>query len=619
MGISNVNNLKNIDLSKLSLLQKSKGAQASKPEYMKMTGSIFNAPQVKGQSSQTTNLTTLNTNRSFAELRGPKNTSTTSLPESKKEQENDTNIDQGSVQKQGDKVKSYTKTAEKDTQKVTKFQTESQELDKKTKDSDKKFKAQMKRDQAEFQKNNTLLNKLVEKNIEVQTQIENDQKELDSLLASSSFTMSTGSAQGSQGGSYVNPNQDKINELQARIGTNTNLIQGNGRAIYSLQRSSTRAMTRMNKTNANYIKTNKHNAKTIQQNQNETSKAVKIATKIEQYSAIAEQSGKLLDLMGQGLIAAGSTMGALGTVLVATGTVMSKIGTVVEMVGQYGQVAANVTKTAAYAAEGNLMGAMQSCAAAVQSGAAAAKSTKELKGTFGQIDQKAQEATKKIEANQVAKQEVKNMKAIAEKEGKTADFGGLSEKEYRKNLSKKLQATEFGKDDSNITGNWSRKQAEQYKEQMTAKLDEAKGEVTKEYNKNLTEQLKKTGLDNQYDITNGKVVDKTTGETVSVDGLKTAGDKNSAKKLKTALKNSRKATNSSFANAATKAKRSTQKFDFQKFSQGIMSTAALFNAQNTGNTQGTSGSAPQWNLDADPKMRRIRKSRTATMRHASYV
>lgn len=609
MGISNVNNLKNIDLSKLSLLQKSKGAQSSKPEYMKMTGSIFNAPQVKGQSSQTTNLTTLNTDRSFAELRSPKNTSTTSLPESKKEQDNDTNIDQGSVQKQGDKVKSYTKTAEKDTQRVTKFQTEGQELDKKTKDSDKKFKAQMKRDQAEFQKNNTLLNKLVEKNIEVQTQIENDQKELDSLLGSSSFTMSTGSAQGSQGGSYVNPNQDKINELQARIGTNTNLIQGNGRAIYSLQRSSTRAMTRMNKTNANYIKTNKHNAKTIQQNQNETSKAVKIATKIEQYSAIAEQSGKLLDLMGQGLIAAGSAMGAFGSVLVATGTVMSKIGTVVEMVGQYGQVAANVTKTAAYAAEGNLMGAMQSCAAAVQSGAAAAKSTKNLKGTFGQIDQKAQEATKKIAANQVAKEQVKGMK--------DGDFGGLSKKEYRKNLSKKLQATEFGEKDANITGNWSRKQAEQYKEQMTAKLGEAKGEVTKEYNSNL---LKNAGLEDQYTINdNGKIINKTTKQEISTKDLIAEKSKDNAKGFKKVLKNTSKQTNATFANAATKAKRSTQKFDFQKFSQGIMSTAALFNAQNTGNTQGTSGSAPQWNLDADPKMRRIRKSRTATMRHASYV
>lgn len=613
MGISNVNNLKNIDLSKLSLLQKSKGAQSSKPEYMKMTGSIFNAPQVKGQSSQTTNLTTLNTNRSFAELRGPKNTSTTSLPESKKEQDNDTNIDQGSVQKQGDKVKSYTKTAEKDTQKVTKFQTESQELDKKTKDSDKKFKAQMKRDQAEFQKNNTLLNKLVEKNIEVQKQIENDQKELDSLLGSSSFTMSTGSAQGSQGGSYVNPNQDKINELQARIGTNTNLIQGNGRAIYSLQRSSTRAMRRMNKTNANYIKTNKHNAKTIQQNQNETSKTVKIATKIEQYSALAEQGGKMLDLMGQGLIAAGSAMGAFGSVLVATGTVMSKIGTVVEMVGQYGQAAANITKTAAYAAEGNLMGAMQSCAAAVQSGAAAVKSTKNLKGTFEQIDQRAQEATKKATANQVAKAQVKEMKQNGELSGLTKK----QEKDFRKNLSKKLQATEFGKEDANITGNWSRKQAEQYKEQMTAKLGEAKGEVTKEYNSNL---LKNAGLEDQYTINdNGKIINKTTKQEISTKDLIAEKSKDNAKGFKKVLKNTSKQTNATFANAATKAKRSTQKFDFQKFSQGIMSTAALFNAQNTGNTQGTSGSVPQWNLDADPKMRRIRKSRTATMRHASYV
>ena len=50
-----------------------------------------------------------------------------------------------------------------------------------------------------------------------------------------------------------------------------------------------------------------------------------------------------------------------------------------------------------------------------------------------------------------------------------------------------------------------------------------------------------------------------------------------------------------------------------------MSTAALFNAQNTGSTQGSRGYAPQWNLDADPKMRKIRQSRMAAMRHAAYV
>ena len=50
-----------------------------------------------------------------------------------------------------------------------------------------------------------------------------------------------------------------------------------------------------------------------------------------------------------------------------------------------------------------------------------------------------------------------------------------------------------------------------------------------------------------------------------------------------------------------------------------MSSCSFSGAQNTGNAQGTSGYAPQWNLNADPKMRRIRNSRIATMRHASYV
>ena len=236
-----------------------------------------------------------------------------------------------------------------------------------------------------------------------------------------------------------------------------------------------------------------------------------------------------------------------------------------------------------------------------------------MKDTFGDIDQRAQEATKKATANQVAKEQVKEMKKNGELSGMTKK----QEKDFRKNLSKKLQATEFGEKDANITGNWSRKQAEQYKEQMTAKLGEAKGEVTKEYNSNL---LKNAGLEDQYTINdNGKIINKTTKQEISTKDLIAEKSKDNAKGFKKVLKNTSKQTNATFANAATKAKRSTQKFDFQKFSQGIMSTAALFNAQNTGNTQGTSGYAPQWNLNADPKMRRIRNSRIATMRHASYV
>ena len=60
---------------------------------------------------------------------------------------------------------------------------------------------------------------------------------------------------------------DRINELQKLIGSKTTLVQSNGKQIYSLRRSSSRTLSRMNRTNANYIKTHKHNAKAIKQNQ----------------------------------------------------------------------------------------------------------------------------------------------------------------------------------------------------------------------------------------------------------------------------------------------------------------------------------------------------------------
>lgn len=407
---------------------------------------------------------------------------------------------------------------------------------------------------------------------------------MDSLLGSSTFTISRGD--GTQGGQSTNPNQDKIDQLQKFIGSKSNLVQNNGKQIYSLQRSSSRTLSRMNRTNANFVKIHKKNTKAIQQNQNETSNVVKFATKLEQWSAIAEQGGKALDFAGQGMVAAGQAIAstawgaAVGAAMIATGTVMSKVGTVAEMLGQYGQTAANVTKTAAYAAEGNLAGAMTSAAAAIQSGAAAQKSTKGLGDNFKAIDQRATNATNKAAANAAAKQAVKNMDA--------EQLGGMTKKEMKKSISGELQGqlanNEINSKDlfndvknksikSNDAVNGARdKAAAAFKENVYA----AKGSL---------------------DVPNGVVT-----------GL----DKKARKEVG-------KKTVTGFTNTASVAKKSTQKFDFQKLSQGLMSTAALFSAQNT-NTQGThKGYAAQWDLNADPKMRRIRNARMASVRHAAYA
>lgn len=582
MGVSNVNNLNKIDLTKLVLAQKSRQAKSNQPAYMQMTGSIFNAPEVK-QQQETTNLNTLNTKKSLSELTKKTSTSnsTTNKTEGKDKEEN---VDQGSVKSQGNQAKKGTAQTEKDSREVKTINSESKKLNKDIKQEDKKFQAQLKQQQAAFQKDSAKLEKLSQETEETQTEIDNAQNELDSLLGSSTFTISRGD--GTQGGQSTNPNQDKIDQLQKFIGSKSNLVQNNGKQIYSLQRSSSRTLSRMNRTNANFVKIHKKNTKAIQQNQNETSNVVKFATKLEQWSAIAEQGGKALDFAGQGMVAAGQAIAstawgaAVGAAMIATGTVMSKVGTVAEMLGQYGQTAANITKTAAYAAEGNLAGAMTSAAAAIQSGAAAQKSTKGLGDNFKAIDQRATNATNKAAANAAAKQAVKNMDA--------EQLGGMTKKEMKKSISGELQGqlanNEINSKDlfndvknksikSNDAVNGARdKAAAAFKENVYA----AKGSL---------------------DVPNGVVT-----------GL----DKKARKEVG-------KKTVTGFTNTASVAKKSTQKFDFQKLSQGLMSTAALFSAQNT-NTQGThKGYAAQWDLNADPKMRRIRNARMASVRHAAYA
>lgn len=600
MGVSNVNNLNKIDLTKLALAQKSRLAKSNQPAYMQMTGSIFNAPEVK-QQQETTNLNTLNTKKSLNELTKKTSTSnsTTNKTEGKDKEEN---VDQGSVKSQGNQAKKGTTQTEKDFREVKTINSESKKLNKDIKQEDKKFQAQLKQQQAAFQKDSAKLEKLSQETEETQTEIDNAQNELDSLLGSSTFTISRGD--GTQGGQSTNPNQDKIDQLQKFIGSKSNLVQNNGKQIYSLQRSSSRTLSRMNRTNANFVKIHKKNTKAIQQNQNETSNVVKFATKLEQWSAIAEQGGKALDLAGQGMVAAGQAIAstawgaAVGAAMIATGTVMSKVGTVAEMLGQYGQTAANITKTAAYAAEGNLAGAMTSAAAAIQSGAAAQKSTKGLGDNFKAIDQRATNATNKAAANAAAKQTVKQTQQDAVdklganatkeqiKQAKSEALGGMTKKEMKQSISGKLQ------------------------EQMANK------EIS---SKDLFNDIKNKSISSNSAVANAKkeAIDKFSSNVKAANGTITNGVVTGLDKK--ARKEVGKKTVTGFTNTASVAKKSTQKFDFQKLSQGLMSTAALFSAQNT-NTQGThKGYAAQWDLNADPKMRRIRNARMASVRHAAYA
>lgn len=608
MGISNVNNLNKIDLTKLNFGSKTVKTD-NRPSYLKMTGSIFNAP---GVSSNTNTLNDINTNKALSELKArPSATRKTSSKTTSNDKEN-TDISSASEGKaaaanadnQASKVKAQTSEMKTSEKKVQKYSADAKKQEKKAETEDKKFKQTLKAQEKTLKDNNLKLQKAVQENLETQNEITNAQNELDSLLGQSSFSIG-----GGNGASASGNNSGRIQELQTIIGSKLNLIQNNGKTIYSLQRSSSRTLTKMNTTNRNYVRTHKHNMKNVASTQTKAAKVAQTAQKFEQIAAMVSQLGQTVNLAGKGLVALGhaSFMGAgVGAVLIATGQVMQKVGTVVELVGNYGQTAASVTKGAAMAADGNLAGAMQAFGSAVSTGTAAINSTKDLKGTFGKIDKSAKEATKKLTANTLAKKEAKK---LAE-EGK---LGGLTEKQMRKSISSQLFANAGF--DEDLAGKWSKKQFESYKEKMTktnangqtfarAAANEAKSTSAT----NTMAKLKEAGLDGKYKVTSdGKITDKVSGKEVTLSEIKKTSRKD-ARGIKRAMNSGASSTVSGFQNIAKNATKSTQKIDFTKFSQSMMTTAAMLYSNNT---QSGRGYAPQWDLANDSRFQKIYRSNRA--------
>ncbi len=607
MGISNVNNVNKIDLTKLNFGSKTVKTD-NRPEYLKMTGSIFNAPGVKGTTTST--LGTLNTNRSLSELRStPAKAKSTGTGSSNEGSNNGgTEIKSASEGKaaaanansQASKVRSQTTEMKSSEKTVNKYSADAQKQEKKAETQDKKFQKTLKAQEKEVKEYNLKLQKTIKENLETQTEITNAQNELDSLLGQSSF-----SANNNNGTSTSNNNSARIKELQTFIGTKSKLVQNNGKTIYSLQRSSNRTLKKMKKTNATYVKTNKRNMKNVASTQTKAAKVAQTAQKFESIAAMVSQVGQLVNYAGQGLVALGSaTAMPWGAALIAAGQVMQKVGNVVEMVGNYGQTAANITKGAAMAADGNLAGAMQAFGSAAATGAAAVKQTKDLKGTFGQIDKQAKDATKKLAANQVAKEKVAQMK--------DSELGGLSKKQMRKSISSQLQAN----DSITTSGNWSKKQLKGYMENMKANdgslVKTAANNAKSTYATNTMAKLKEAGLDGKYKVTSdGKITDKVSGKEVTLSEIKKTSRKD-ARGIKRAMNSGASSTVSGFQNVAKEAAKtkSSQKFDFAKLSQTLMATGAMILATNSNNTQ-RKGYAPQWDLANDSRFQKIYRSNRA--------
>lgn len=583
MSVSNVYNQGKINAIKLNLGAQAKKASANKPAYMQMTGSIFDAPGVKNSATATANsLNDLNTSKSLSEL----NASGETTGSSKSSTEDIKSIDNAadgkaaaaSAESSADEVESLTKDTQNDQKTVEKFDSDAQKLDKQIEKDDKKFKTQLKKQENDLKKDNQKLQKLVKETEETQTEVENAQNELDSLLGSASFSIN----RDPNSGDTSNPNQDRINELQTIIGSKVTLLQSNGQQIYSLQRSSSRTITKMTKTNANYVKVNQQNSKAITQNQSKTDKVIETATSIEQISALVSQTGQAVNYAGKGLVALGASMSwaaGAGAALIATGNVMQKVGTVVEMVGNYGQTAANITKTAAYAADGNLAGALTSAASAVQTGSAAVKSTKNLGNTFEKINEQANQATQKLTADRVARQTVND---TIKKDGMEG-LGGMSTKQARKSTAAKLQA-QMANGTISTDAKWAKGQLNDLSEQLTSVSPNGTS---------IAQQA--------LDSSKTQFADAVTsaGGTIK-DGVVGGLDRKTKKAINEQVK-------TGFTNTATDTVKSSKKFDWGKLANGLQATAAKLGSQNTQQTPTTTskGPAPQWDLSSDSKFQKI--------------
>ena len=573
MSVNNVYNNK-VNIVKAAMTkQAQKSAQAAKPEYMKMTGSIFNAP---GATTKTTGtITDLNTRRSIDDLNnGSKTTVATSTNNSSSSSiESIENIDNASdgkaaandAEAKADNVRSLTSDTQKDATTVNKFSSDAVKLDEKITKDNKKYEKQLQKQEKELKQDNAQLEKVVKETEDAQKEIDDAANELESLLGSNSFSIN-----GQDGGS--SSNSDRIKELQTIIGSKTAVVQSHGKVIYSIQRNSARTLKQMGQTNKAYIRTQNTNQKNIEENQSKTDKVIEVATTIEQVSALVSQVGQAVNYAGQALVALGSStswLGGAGAALISVGTVMQKIGNVTDMVGQYGQAAANVTKTAAYAADGNLAGALQSAAAAIQTGTAAGKSTADLKKNFASIDAAAEQATQKAAANQAAKDIVDQK--IESGEG----LGGMTEKQARKAVSSDLQ-NQMANGDITFADGLSRKdKITNFTQNATNKSGQSGAEILNNSfsnaQTNFTDTLTNQGL--KFDSATGKIVDST-GKEVS-------------KKTKKSVNN---AFSGTFKNAGTKAAKSSENFwdKFQKWGTSLQNAAALYSAygnQQNNNTQ----------------------------------
>ena len=593
MSVNNVYNSNKISAIKGSISKAAKKTIA-KPEYMQMTGSIFNAPGVKDTTKTEKTLASLNAERSLEDLDGntssssSQTSSTTNLQNISSAAEGKAAI--ADAEANAENVRGLTSDTQKDADKVSNLGTEATKLNAKLVKDNKKFEQEFKAQEKEIKENTKELQKLVKESEDAQKDINDAQDELETILGSNSFTMGGGE----DGSSSVD--NDRVKELQTIIGSRMSVVQSNGRVIYSLQRSSSRTLKQMNSTNNAYVRTQNVNQSAIKENQSTTDKVIEVATTVEQISALTAQGGQLINYAGKGLVLLGKALSgvpyvgaAVSAALISVGTVMQKVGNVVEVVGNYGQAAANITKTVAYATDGNLAGAFQSAAAALQSGMAAVQGTTGMKKNFAAIDAEASRVTQEAAANRAA------IDIVNEKIENGEDLGGLTEKQARKAVSSDLQQKMANGEITFEEGSSLRSRITDFTDKATNAAGDSGSDILNQSFNNVQENFSNT-LSSQgltYDKATGKILDSAGSEI----------NKKTRKQLNNQIA-------SSYRNVSSNSKKSSTSF-LNKMSQwgsSLQSMAAMFGAYGNQNAYNNYQTATNSNFYLDQRTLDIMQS-----------
>ena len=495
MSINNVNNLNKADLVKLAMAKKGvKTADAQKPAYMTMSGSVFNAPapNTTNKTSTTTSAkTTTSSNmdklndaqKSYEDIDSLKTTKEirnaisdlendmqsmnffekmrakiklNKLNEKKSEvaeqefqdsMNNLKSIGRGQGTTKSSASKSTGNSKEIDGKNVSasegkamasdaeadagSVEKQTTQTEANTKEMNKLSKSSVKLNK-ELVKSEKKFNKQMQKDTkEVQESEKQIQKEIKAMEEKSQQV--TDMQRELESLQSSGGDAKRMQELSQQIGTTADSMVESRANIQKLQTATSKRIATMNRVTMSQSKYYLKLEKGIEDNQKASDKVLKVAEKIDDISQTVQQTGSILQKVGTGMIAAGAAMSwcGAGSALITAGKVVKKVGNVTEMVGQYGSAAANITKTACHVANGNFAAALQSAGSAIQSGAAAVKGTKELGKNFKAVDEQVKNAQDQLAAGTAAKQ------AAAELE-KSGELGGMTKKQAAAGMKEEL-------------------------------------------------------------------------------------------------------------------------------------------------------------------------------------